>query len=200
MCARAAVRAPLRGEGQPCGKDTRSCGPPTTGRVDPRPPITGRGQAAALRLGGCPRAQTVASLVVAVLVFVVAVVVELAALALVLATASATANAVIAYVTNFNSNSVTPIAVATNTPGTPIPVGSQPSGIAITPDGKRADADGHQRRSTESASPLTHISQKDTQDYGASRDRFSAGLSHRAYGVRGASTQALAKFYGYDLD
>ena len=30
---------------------------------------------------------------------------------------------------------MTPITVATNTPGTPIPVGTTPLGIAITPDG-----------------------------------------------------------------
>ena len=61
-----------------------------------------------------------------------------------------------AYVTNFSS-SVTPIATATNTPGTPITVGIQPRGIAITPDGKTAyvanqarqrdpDRHGHQHR------------------------------------------------------
>jgi YVTN family beta-propeller protein len=33
---------------------------------------------------------------------------------------------------------VTPITVATNTPGTPIPVSTAPAGIAITPDGKTA--------------------------------------------------------------
>jgi YVTN family beta-propeller protein len=39
-----------------------------------------------------------------------------------------------AYVTNEGgSGSVTPITVATNTPGTPIAVGSEPYGIAITP-------------------------------------------------------------------
>ena len=38
-----------------------------------------------------------------------------------------------AYVTNFLSSNVTPIDVATNTAGTPIPVGDDPSGIAITP-------------------------------------------------------------------
>jgi outer membrane autotransporter protein len=39
-----------------------------------------------------------------------------------------------AYVTNF-SGTVTPINTATNTPGTPIPVGATPLGAAITPDG-----------------------------------------------------------------
>jgi YVTN family beta-propeller protein len=39
-----------------------------------------------------------------------------------------------AYVTNEDSGTVTPIAVATNTPGRPIPVGTYPAGIAITPD------------------------------------------------------------------
>jgi YVTN family beta-propeller protein len=52
---------------------------------------------------------------------------------------------VTAYVANSWSWSVTPIAVATNTPGTPIPVGNQatsagsgPDSVAITPDGKTA--------------------------------------------------------------
>jgi YVTN family beta-propeller protein len=46
-----------------------------------------------------------------------------------------------AYVTNGASgagNTVTPINVATGTPGTPITVGHEPMGIAITPDGKTA--------------------------------------------------------------
>jgi YVTN family beta-propeller protein len=45
-----------------------------------------------------------------------------------------------AYVTNagLSNHSVTPIDVATNTPGTAITVGSQPVGIAITPDGETA--------------------------------------------------------------
>ena len=43
-----------------------------------------------------------------------------------------------AYVTNLGSNDVTPIAVATNTPGAPIPVGDGPYGVAITPDGATA--------------------------------------------------------------
>ncbi|MFL5907807.1 MAG: hypothetical protein ACJ75Z_09470, partial [Solirubrobacterales bacterium] len=38
-----------------------------------------------------------------------------------------------AYVTNFGSGNVTPIATATNTAGTPITVGDRPAGIAITP-------------------------------------------------------------------
>jgi YVTN family beta-propeller protein len=46
-----------------------------------------------------------------------------------------------AYVTNFASNTVTPIEVASNKAGAEIPVGpvgSRPLGIAITPDGKTA--------------------------------------------------------------
>jgi YVTN family beta-propeller protein len=43
-----------------------------------------------------------------------------------------------AYVTNAGSNTVTPIAIASNTAGMPIPVGSNPSAIAITSDGKTA--------------------------------------------------------------
>ncbi len=44
---------------------------------------------------------------------------------------------VTAYVTD-GGHLVTPIDLATNTPGTPIPVGDRPVGIAITPDGKTA--------------------------------------------------------------
>jgi YVTN family beta-propeller protein len=36
------------------------------------------------------------------------------------------------------ANTVIPINVASNTPGTPIPVGREPTKIAITPDGKTA--------------------------------------------------------------
>jgi YVTN family beta-propeller protein len=43
-----------------------------------------------------------------------------------------------AYVVNQLSNNVTPIDVATNTAGTPIPAGDSPVGIAITPDGTTA--------------------------------------------------------------
>jgi YVTN family beta-propeller protein len=43
-----------------------------------------------------------------------------------------------AYVADEGSGTVTPIAVATNTPGTPITVGRFPSGIAITPNGQTA--------------------------------------------------------------
>jgi YVTN family beta-propeller protein len=43
-----------------------------------------------------------------------------------------------AYVTNPGSNSVTPIDTATNTAETAIAVGSDPVGVAITPDGKTA--------------------------------------------------------------
>lgn len=43
-----------------------------------------------------------------------------------------------AYVTNYTSNSVTPIDLSTDTPGKPIPVGVGPAGIAIAPDGKMA--------------------------------------------------------------
>jgi YVTN family beta-propeller protein len=43
-----------------------------------------------------------------------------------------------AFVTNFGSDTVTPIDVATKTAGAPIPVGSAPRGVAITPDGKTA--------------------------------------------------------------
>jgi len=43
-----------------------------------------------------------------------------------------------AFVANYSSNTVTPIAVATNTADTPITVGTSPNGIAITPDGATA--------------------------------------------------------------
>jgi YVTN family beta-propeller protein len=43
-----------------------------------------------------------------------------------------------AYVVNYESNTVTPIDLATDTAGTPIPVGSQPDAIAIAPDGDTA--------------------------------------------------------------
>jgi DNA-binding beta-propeller fold protein YncE len=45
-----------------------------------------------------------------------------------------------AYVVNIYDGTVTPIAIATNTPGAPIPVGSQNEdvAIAVTPDGKTA--------------------------------------------------------------
>jgi YVTN family beta-propeller protein len=54
------------------------------------------------------------------------------------ATASAAPNPVTAYVINRGSSTVTPITVATNTPGTPIPVGNTPEGVAITADGTTA--------------------------------------------------------------
>jgi YVTN family beta-propeller protein len=43
-----------------------------------------------------------------------------------------------AYVPNEGSGTVTPITTATNTPGSPIPVGLDPHSIVITPDGKTA--------------------------------------------------------------
>src|SRR5437588_9515351 len=49
--------------------------------------------------------------------------------------AGAAAPAWTAYVANVGSNTVTRIATASNTGGTPITVGSAPLGIAITPDG-----------------------------------------------------------------
>ena len=38
-----------------------------------------------------------------------------------------------AYVSNAGSGTVTPISTATNTPGTPIPVGAEPGPIVISP-------------------------------------------------------------------
>jgi DNA-binding beta-propeller fold protein YncE len=43
-----------------------------------------------------------------------------------------------AYVTNFSSGTVTPIATATNAAGPPIAAGVNPYVITITPDGKTA--------------------------------------------------------------
>lgn len=43
-----------------------------------------------------------------------------------------------AYVTDFGSDTVTPINLRTSTPDSPIIVGNQPYGIAITPDGRTA--------------------------------------------------------------
>ena len=43
-----------------------------------------------------------------------------------------------AYVANDNDGTVTPISLATNTPGAPITVGDCPQGAAITPDGTTA--------------------------------------------------------------
>lgn len=47
-------------------------------------------------------------------------------------------SAATAYVANYSSGTVTPIDLATNTPGTPVRVGKNPVSIAITPDGKTA--------------------------------------------------------------
>jgi hyaluronoglucosaminidase len=44
----------------------------------------------------------------------------------------------IVYVSNGRGDTVTPIAVATGTPGPPIPVGPAPGEIVVTPDGKTA--------------------------------------------------------------
>jgi hypothetical protein len=43
-----------------------------------------------------------------------------------------------AYVVNYSDNTVTPITIASNTPGNPITVGAGPDAIAITPDGATA--------------------------------------------------------------
>ena len=49
-------------------------------------------------------------------------------------------NRVTAYVANAGSDTVTPIATASNTAGPPITTGYNPFAIAITPDGKTAYA------------------------------------------------------------
>jgi DNA-binding beta-propeller fold protein YncE len=63
----------------------------------------------------------VAALLVAALTFLAALVVGLTTLALIPATASAAPTSPTAYVTNFGSDTVTPIDLATNTPGTRSP-------------------------------------------------------------------------------
>jgi YVTN family beta-propeller protein len=62
----------------------------------------------------------------------------LAGLVMIAAASPTSALAGTAYVTNENSSSVTPINTATNSAGTPITVGSDPVGVAITPNGKTA--------------------------------------------------------------
>jgi YVTN family beta-propeller protein len=63
----------------------------------------------------------------------------LAALLIAALSASASsAHAYTAYVANFLDDNVTPVDTATNTAGTPIAVGTNPTGIAITPDGATA--------------------------------------------------------------
>ena len=84
----------------------------------------------------CP-GRGVTSFVIAVLMVAATVMVDLAVMAVgTPVAASAATNPVIAYVVNTGENTVTPIDVATNTPGTPIPVGNTPTAVAITPDGK----------------------------------------------------------------
>ncbi len=51
------------------------------------------------------------------------------------AAAQSTEAAWTVYVANAFSNTVTPIAVATDTAGTPMPAGDGPFGVAVTPDG-----------------------------------------------------------------
>jgi YVTN family beta-propeller protein len=53
-------------------------------------------------------------------------------------------------VLNSGGDTVTPIRTATNTAGPPIPVGNQPFGIAITPNGKTAYVTG----GTDSVTPI----------------------------------------------
>ena len=53
------------------------------------------------------------------------------------------AHRVTAYVVNSQSNTVTPIQVATNTAGKAIKVGVSPFAIAITPNGKTAYVDNY---------------------------------------------------------
>jgi YVTN family beta-propeller protein len=58
--------------------------------------------------------------------------------ALVSPPAASAAGSATAYVVNSGANSVTPVDTATNTAGTPIAVGANPHGIAITPGGTTA--------------------------------------------------------------
>lgn len=60
------------------------------------------------------------------------------AVGMLIASVAAASAAPTVCVVNRESDSVTPIEVATNTAGTPIPVGDSPRGIAATPDGRKA--------------------------------------------------------------
>src|SRR5205809_411272 len=52
--------------------------------------------------------------------------------------AEASPTSPVAYVANYGSNNVTPIATATNTAGSAITVGTYPAAIAVTPGGRTA--------------------------------------------------------------
>jgi YVTN family beta-propeller protein len=80
----------------------------------------------------------VISLACAAVVVLATVVTGVVTVALVPASASAATLSGTAYVVNQGANTVTPIDLATNTTGMPIPVGSSPIEVAITPDGKTA--------------------------------------------------------------
>jgi YVTN family beta-propeller protein len=70
-----------------------------------------------------------------------------------------------AYVTNHASNSVTPIATATNTAGTAIPVGSNPRAIAVSPD--EAPVASFSTSGTTSGSPVSFDASASTVAYGS---------------------------------
>ena len=57
------------------------------------------------------------------------------------------ARGAMAYVVSYGSGTVTPILLATNTPGHPIRVGKRPVAIAVTPDGKTAYVVNRDRKS-----------------------------------------------------
>ena len=61
-----------------------------------------------------------------------------AVLALAVSASSASAASYTAYVVNNGGTTVTPVLTKSNTPGMPIPVGNNPVGVAITPDGSTA--------------------------------------------------------------
>jgi YVTN family beta-propeller protein len=65
-----------------------------------------------------------------------------------------------AYVTNYGSSTVIPITVATNTPGSAISVGSNPRGIAITPNDQTAYVSNSS--STELTSLVSGVRAKDS--------------------------------------
>jgi len=68
----------------------------------------------------------------------IAAALPLASALLDLSPAGASAVTPTAYVTNQSDNTVTPIATATNSPGTAIAGLNEPEGVAITPDGRTA--------------------------------------------------------------
>jgi DNA-binding beta-propeller fold protein YncE len=113
-----------------------------SGRADSRAINTGEAQTLR-RWQGRPRSRLAtltrgALAVISLAASGVAVVVGPASIPSLVPLAGASAASPTAYVANFASGTVTPIATATNTPGSPITVGTNPVAVALTPDGKTA--------------------------------------------------------------